>query len=236
MAQIFGFIELEDVVQVDDRTRLSASKSYISKDSMPVTLVRIEPEAGAGFIEVGAPGSYKDWFCDWQYSTPGTKVVSLEITTDAAPVIFTKTLEVLTAAEDILWSADSDLTAYEPDVLKWTPIGRNSFLNVHRTAQRLILDWLNSIRVWKQDGTKLTKDDMATGDDLRKLSTFWALESIFFGISNKVDDVFLAKSRTYSSKRKECQDTTSIMADFNGDGEVETNERSDLRSVTMVRR
>jgi hypothetical protein len=234
---IFGYLEVEPVVQVNDRTRLSAAKSFISKDSAPVSLVRIEPEAGAGFITVSGPIlSAKDWFIDWQYSTPGIKQVSLEITTDGAPQVFTKEIEILTAAQDMLWSSDSDLVAQENDILNWTPPGRNSFLNIHRAAQKRILDWLAGIRVFKRDGTKLEKADMLASDDLNMLSTYWALQLIFEAISNKPDDVFAQKARDYRAKVNDLKNAGRIQADFNGNGTLDKTDNNDMRSFRMVRR
>ena len=64
---IFPHIELEDIVQVNDRTRLSAIKSFVSKDEAAVTLVEIEPESGSGFIDVTG-AKQADWF--WTGSIP----------------------------------------------------------------------------------------------------------------------------------------------------------------------
>ena len=56
---IFPNAELEEVVQVDDKTRLDARKSFVSKDEADVTLIEVEPEAGSGFIDVTG-SSFKD--------------------------------------------------------------------------------------------------------------------------------------------------------------------------------
>lgn len=235
---IFGNIELESVVQTNDKTRLNCTKSFISKDETPITLVRIKPEASGSFIQVGTT-LQKDYYLDWEYSTAGTKVVTLEITNGTpTPVVttFTSSIEVVTAATDKLLSSDQELNAVEPDVLKWIPQGRNTFLNVHRKSQQLILDWLDSIRVWRTDGTKLTKDDLSLTDDLKQLSIYITLELIYMGISNKVDDVFLAKAREYRNKSVDIKNRGRIQADFNGNGTLESSEGTDMRSFNMVRR
>lgn len=232
---IFGNIELESVVQVSDKTRLNCVKSFVSKDEAAITLVRIKPETIASFIQVGTTNS-KDYYLDWEYTTDGTKTITLEITTNGAPQTFTKTLEVTSVADDMLLSSDADLVAIEPDVLKWVPAGRNSFLNVHRKSLNLILDWLDSIRIWKTDGTKLTKEDISYTDDLNKLSIYITLELIFMGISNKVDDVFLAKAREYRAKATEMKNRGRIQADFNGDDALDSTENVDMRSYNLVRR
>lgn len=232
---IFGNIELEDVVQTNDKTRLNCVKTFVSKNEAAISLVRIKPSASDSFIQAGTTNQ-KDYYLDWEYSTPGNKTVTLEVTTNGSPQTFTKDITVVNAASDKLLSSDADLVAIEPDVLKWVPAGRNSFLNVHRKSLNLILDWLDSIRIWKTDGTKLTKEDISYTDDLNKLSIYITLELIFMGISNKVDDVFLAKAREYRAKATEMKNRGRIQADFNGDDALDSTENVDMRSYNLVRR
>lgn len=234
----FGYLETEDILQVNDRTRIFAGKSFSPKGSNPIETVRIRANSDEPWITVsGTNIQPKDWFLDWQYATPGTKVVELEITLQGgSPELFSTQLTVLSVADDNLYSSDQDLMAKEGDILKWVKAGRNSFLNFHRKSQDMILDWLDEIRVWKADGSRLTKSDLKPKEDLRKLSTLWTLEMIFFDISNKVDDSFMAKSLDYRSQRIAAQNRGRIQADFNGDGTQEKNENQDMRSFRMVRR
>jgi len=236
---IFGNIELESIVQTNDKTRINCTKTFISKDETPITLCRIKPEATESFIQVSLTSvNAKDFYLDWEYQTDGVKTVTLEITNGVVPVVttFTKQITVITAANDKLLSSDQDLSSLEPDVLKWVPQGKNSFLNVHRNAQALILDWLDSIRVWKDDGSKLTKDDLSYSDDLHQLSIYITLELIYMGISNKVDDVFLSKAREYRNKAVDLKNRGRIQADYDGSGTLDTAEDRDMRSFNMVRR
>lgn len=233
---IFGVLQLETVVQTNDKTRLDATKSFPSKEHAAITLVRIKPSAADSFITVNGTGTTtKDWFIDWQYSSAGTKTVTLEITAGAVET-FTQTISVVTSADDLLFSNDAALTGYEPDILKWVRPGRNSFLDVHRAAQSLILDWLDSIRLWNRDGGKLTKADLSLTDDLTQLSTYWTLMLIFRGLSNKTDDVFAKKASDYESKVMEAKNRGRIQADLNGDAEIDATEGEDQRSYFMVRR
>jgi hypothetical protein len=236
MAKIFGNLELEAVVQTKDKTRLNASKSFSPKGEQPIDQVKISPETGVDLIAVHGAGNPKDWFLDWEYATSGTKTVTLEIKAGAHTETFTRSIEVVSASSDSLYSSDGDLTAIEPDILKWIPSGRNSFLNVHRAAQGLILDWLDSIRVWRNDGTKLTKADLKLTDDLKQLSIYITLELIFMGISNKVDDVFLAKAREYRAKSLDVKNRGRIQADFNGNGTLEKEDAYDMKSFRIYRR
>jgi hypothetical protein len=234
----FGFLEIESVVQVNDRTRLSAVKSFAPKGSSPITLVRIRPEASAPWVTVsGVNLTQKDWFLDWQYDTAGTKTVELEITPDTeAPQVFSKSLLVLTEAEDRLFSTDQDLISKEADVLRWVPQGKNSFLYVHREAQRQILNWLDEMRVYKNDGSRIEKTDLPLSDDLKQLSVDWALALIFGSISNKPDDAFFQKKQDYLSLVESHKRRGRIIADFNGNGTIEQDDNQDLRTFRMVRR
>lgn len=234
----FGIIESEKVVQVNDKTRISAVKSFIARGASPITRVEIQPEASEVMVEVGTnliPQS--QWVLDWVYETAGVKVVSLKITqADLTETTFTQQIEVLTEAEDMLWSDDQDLVTYEADILKWLPDGKASFKFVHRRAQRLILDWLDEIRVYKIRGQRLEKEDMQKTEDLRRLSAMWTLALIFQSLSNRPDDVFAQKSTYYMDRKAEAQSRGRIQADFNNNQVEDDSDNQDMRTFFMVRR
>lgn len=236
---IFPNLEIEELVQVNDKTRLNATKTFVSKDNVAITMVRIEPEAGNGFVDVtgGAPLNSSNWYLDWQYATAGTKTVQVEVTAGTTTT-YSSTIVVVSAATDALWSSDKDLIGYENQIMKWVPPGRNSWLNVHRKAQVLILDWLDSIRVWKKDGTRLTKADFLVTNDVRQLSAYWTLQLIFEDLSNKPDDIFRFKADSYAELVQAAKNRGRIQADFNDNQtDDDVNEDSqDMRSFTMVRR
>lgn len=238
---IFPLIETEPIVQVNDKTRLNCIKSFITKDEAAVTLVEIEPEAGSGFITItgSAPINAKNWYLDWAYATDGVKVVTLRITSNAAPVTFTKSLTVITAADDKLWSDDSDLQILEPDIMSWVRAGRASFLDYHRMAQTRILEWLDNLKIWNIDKEKFTKDDITVAialDDLKRISTYWALELIYGGMSNKPDDVFAKNAADARATRRElCADRSRIRVDFNKDGTTDKLEAYEIKSMRLNR-
>jgi hypothetical protein len=237
---IFPLIESEPTVQEKDKTRLSAVKSFKSNDESAITLVEIEPEAGSGFINVtGSPINPKNWFLDWSYAAAGTKVATVRITTNGAPSTLSKSLVVVTEAVDKLWSDDSDLVSVEPDILGWVRPGRASFKDYHRLSQKRILEWLDNMKVWNKDGAAFTKDDIdlvIAAEDLKRISTYWSLELIFGGLSNKPDDTFAAKEKGYRASRKELQgDRSRIRADYNKDGTTQKNEQFQMRSSRLVR-
>lgn len=236
---IFPLLETEPIVQIGDKTRISASKTFTS-DEPAITLVQIEPEVGAGFINVsGSPVLAKNWVLDWAYATSGTKAITLRVTTNGAPTVFSKTISVVTVAADNLWSNDADLIIHEPDIMKWVKSGRASFLDYHRMAQTRILEWLDNLKLWNQDGYAFTKEDITQAvavEDLKRISTYWVLELIFAGISNKTDDVFFQKQKTYGALRKDLQGERSrIRADFNQDGIIEDFEQVNIKAMRLYR-
>lgn len=233
---VFGHLELESIVQIGDKTRLNATKSFYTKGTNPFDQVKISPEVGVALIDVKGSGAAKEWFLDWQYLTAGVKTVQLQVKSGNETTNYYKTITVISETDDKLLSADADLIQYEPDILKWIPAGRDTFLNVHRASQKLILDWLDSIRVWRSDGTKLTKADIKLTDDLNQLSIYLTLELIFMGISNKSDDVFLVKAKEYRAKAEDVKNRGRIQADFNGNGVLDQGESADMRSFRLVRR
>lgn len=233
---IFPRLRLERVVQVDDSTRLDASSSFISKGESAVTLVEIEPSAGDGFVDVMSSNS-KNWFLDWQYSgTSETKAVSVRVTTDGVPVVYTENLEVLTVADDHLFSDDKDLIDNEEDILKFLPEQRKSFLNVHRKAQELIVADFDERGVVDTRGRPLTKANFVDIDEVRQWSRDLAMSLIFQDLSNAVGDVFSLKSQFYYSEGLKHKDRAYFRVDKNNDMTIDLGEASPFRTVDLVRR
>ena len=227
---IFPVLELEEVLQINDKTRIDAEKTFVSVDEAAITLIEIEPEAGSGFIDVT---SVK--YLDWQYSTDGNKVISLRVTTDGSPVSSTKTLSVLTEASDRLFSSDAELLPYEPNILEWVREGRNSFLDVHRASQDGILSYLDENRIWDSEGNKLTKEAITDLQEVNDWSKFMTLRLIFEGISNAVDDIFREKALRYKELEVKARNRAAIRLDRDGDG-ITDEIKTDLRSTGLFRR
>lgn len=236
---IFPNLELESTLQVNDKTRLSGVKSYVSKDEAAITLVEIEAESGSGFVDVtgaAAPFRASDWFLDWEYATAGVKVVSLRITTDGAPVTITKSITVVTALVDNLFANDNDLVAEENDILKWVRPGRNSHLDTHRKAKDLILKELDRLGIRSSDGSKVIAADLLDVSEVKEWATYLALMLIFKTNSNAVDDVFAKKMDIYSSRIKEVMNRKEFLYDYNRDGTIDFNEFASFQTIDVVRR
>jgi hypothetical protein len=228
---IFPSLELESVVQVNDKTRLDGTKTFLTPDEAAITLVRIEPEAAAGFIDVTNLE-----YLDYSYSTDGTKTVTIEVTTDGAPETFTKDLTVVTAIDDKLFSGDAELVTHEPNILSYVRDGRNSFLDIHRTAQDRILTWLDEHRIWDINGDRLTKDAIVDIEEVNDWSKFMTLAIIFEGISNAVDDIFMQKSAKYKQMAAVAMNRASMRLDRDGDGSIDDEKPTDVRTSRLRRR
>jgi thiol-disulfide isomerase/thioredoxin len=224
-------LETELVAQVDDKIRLDASKSWVTPDESEITDYEIEPYAGAGYIDVS---SLK--YLDYSYSSAGVKVVSVKVTNTEGNTVKTYNLEVLTSAQDNLFSNDSDLQKHEPDILKWVKDGRNGYIDLHRRAQSLILDSLNRLGFTDTEHNRLEKDDVVDVLEIKEWSTYLVLYLIFNGLSNAVDDVFSKKALHYKTEAQRRMLSSTLKLDINGDGELSTSEILDMTSIWVVRR
>lgn len=232
---IFPQLNIENIVQVDDTIRLDASRSYASKGEAAITLVEIEPESGSGFIDVTGTKE-KDRYLDWQYAGASrTVTVSVRVTTDGAPVTYTKDLEVISAADDKLFSNDGDLLQHEEEILKFLPDGKTSFTYMHRRAQELIVEDFNERGVEKSDQTKLTKDDFLDVDEVKQWSIALTLALIFEDNSNVVGDKFSMKAEDYRSRAKGHKHRAFFRVDLNGDGSITAGDKSPYRTKDLVR-
>lgn len=232
---IFPKLQLDRIVQIEDGTRLDSTATFISKDEAAITLVEIEPEAGSGFIDVTGT-KQKDWFLDWQYDGVSRTVdVTVRVTTDGAPVTFTSQMEVITAAEDKLFSDDYDLLVKEEDILKWLPDGRTSFKYKHRQVQTMIIEDFNERGVVDTDGEKLTKDAFVEIDEVRQWALNMALSLIFQDNSNVVGDVYNLKAADYMSDALTHKHRAFFRLDLDGDGSISDGEKSPFRTVGLIR-
>lgn len=231
---IFPNLETEPVVQVADKTRIDASKTFISKDEAAVTLVEIDPGNGV-FVDVTGSSS-RDWFLDWEYATDGEQTIVVRVTTDATPVTKSDTISVISEADDNLFSTDQDLVTHEEEILKYVPKGRNSFLNVHRKMQAIILDEIDERGVQNSDGTRLTKAQVVDVREVNQWSTFGVLYMIMQDLSNSVDDKFQAKAMDYKKRMEFHKNEAFLRLDFNQDGEITKGEQIGVRTGRLLRR
>lgn len=235
---IFPTLEHEAKVQVNDRTRIEALKTFADKSGPVITKVEIEPYAGAGYIDVtgSAPLKADNWYTDYAYDTAGSKVITLRINDGGSPVTVTSTIEVISAADDALFASDADLTQDEPDVLRYVRKGRNTFKDVHREAQKEILDFLDRKGYRSLNGDKISKDMVVDKSEVRTMAKYLALHLIYSGISNVIDDIFSLKASTYWSKYLTASDRKIIGLDLDDSGDVSLGEGVNTRAARLVRK
>lgn len=229
----FPRLDFERVVQVDDKTRLDASASFVTNNEI-VSDVEIEPEAGAGFISVYNTNNDK-WYLDWAYELEGVKTVSVRMTTDIGTKTKTFDLDALTEEEDALFSDDNDLYPYEPNIRKYLPKGKGSFTYAHRAAQEKILSYLDEQRIWKNDGTKYQKHDITEKAEFKLWSVFQTLLIIFEGTQVSNNDIFEEKKMDYMKDMKSARNRASLRLDADGDG-ITDSVPYNIRSTRFYRR
>lgn len=232
---IFGILDIEPEVQVADKTRLRATQSFISKGEANVTLIEIEPEATSGFVDVTG-SSNADWYLDWSYAgISRTVTVSVRITTDGAPVTTTKTIEILSSADDKLFTKDGDIMRYESEILDLLPIGFASFNYMHRKVRNLILNWFDEQGYRSTDGSKITVDQVLDTSVVIKWSESWVLSLVYNDNSNSVDDKFADKSKFYDNRARDARDRAVFELDFDNSGEITAGEKIVVQSNRIYR-
>lgn len=232
---IFPIVESDDIVQVNDKFRISGTKTYISKGEAAITVVEIDPGTGTFVTVTGSPIASKNWFMDFQHSTVGDKTVAVRVTTDGAPITATKTVTVLSAVDDYLFSKDQDLVAIESDVLKYVPEGRASFKYAHREAQGQILEWLYVNGYKKNDGSRFVKADFIDLLEVNYWSRYLTLRLIFKDLSNQVDDIFDKKSKMYENIEHQWRTKSLLKIDVNGDDTLDVYEGFNMTTRRLVR-
>lgn len=226
---IFPVIRNEPIVQVNDRTRIDVSQTFLSPDEAAITLVEIQPTASDDFCDVTSTQ-----FLDWVFSSSADVVVTVRITTDSTPVTATKSISVLSAAEDLLFSGDSDIITHEAEIYRFLRDGRSTFTDIHRVAQELILKDLEKRGITNSDGTKITKEDIYDIEEVKEWSKFLTLSLIFKSASNEVNDFFETKAGMYEKKAEMAANRYTIQLDQDQDDKVDS--MPDLVSGRLVRR
>lgn len=229
----FPKLTLETTIQVDDKIRLDASKSFATTDET-ITDVEIQPEAAEAFISVYNTDEDKRYL-DWAYETDGAKVVSVRLTTNAGTKTKTYDVDVLTEADDALFSTDNDLFPYEPNIHKYLPRGKSSFIYAHRASQKKILAYLDEQRIWKDDRTRYTKTDIVDKEEFRRWSIFQTLLIIFESIQVNSADIFQEKRIGYEKDMYEARNRAALRLDRDGDGNTDDPPYDNV-STRMIRR
>lgn len=240
---IFHKLNLEDIVQTDDATRIDASQTFVSPDEGAIVLMRVSPDNGVTWYDVTNIDPEKRYL-DWAYNTDGDKTIKLEVTTDSSAASEKDfLLSVISKQDDCLFSSDSDLRKHEPEILCFLRRGRKSFLDVHRCAQKIIIDWLamqidvKDCEIDTSDGCvvrKLTKKDLYDLEEVRSWSVYQALIIIFEGLSNQEGDVYSQKVARYSELMYRARSRSEVTTDFDQDGKADYKEK--MRTTRLTRK
>lgn len=222
---LFPVLQNETIVQVGDKTRLDARKSFANGGDS-ITLLEIDAGDGAGFIDVTATK-----YLDTSYSTDADKIIEVRLNSTE---VGTFGIHVITEEDDNLFSEDYDLELHEPDILRYVRDGRNTYKDIHRRVQTLLIDWLDENRFWKNNQDRYTKDDLVDIQDFKESSIYWVLNLIFEGLSDKVDDKWSQKALMYKGKAFEARSRGTLRLDANGDGTI-IGEKVDNWSKRLTR-
>lgn len=329
---IFALLDYEKEVQLEDKTRLDASKSFASKAASELTTIQITAGVGASAVEVFSPNP-DEVFLDWVYEslaididstnntllfneggstltatisggsyTLSTLATEIQTQMDAAgaftytvsanssgtltisatgsfelvacdlleQLFFTTGLlstsqesdmveygirkivvaigngtltdtknfyqRVYSEDGDRLFCSNQDLTAHEPDLMKWVPQGRSSFKDVIRRSQKLIIAWLDEKGYVNVYGNKFDKHDIIDLEEVRQWSIFQTLKLIMQGLSNVTDDVFDKKAKEYSKFEEAARQRVILRIDTNRDGAADAMEGLSISSGSLYRR
>ena len=239
---LFPSMTFETVLQIDEKTRLDASRSFVTDDEV-ITDILIQPSASDPFISVYNGGDADKWVIDWAYELDSFKDVAVQIV--AVSGSKTKTymagINVLTEEIDALLSTDNDILPFEPKIHRYLPRGKNSFIYAHRKAQERIIAYLDEQRIWKNDNSRYGKLDLSTVTDpefkeqFRQWSSFETLLIIFESFQVSSGDLFQEKKLEYTALRNSARTRSALRLDQDGDGELDITPY-DIRTTRMVRR
>lgn len=160
----------------------------------------------------------------------GLRKVTLTVASISESTSIDQYVEVYTPEGDALFSEDSDLVAHENDIMKWLPQGKSSFTDLHRRAQRLILDWVDRQGYRDDEQKRITKFAFVQNADVRVWSTYVVLKLFFMGVQNQTDDVFKKKALYYEKLEIEARDRAVLNLDLDNDGKEDKTDGPDIRS------
>lgn len=202
---------------VDERGRVSCTPSQALEFQPTKTLKDLMQHLGfSGKEMTGTPVEYglrKIVLTVESTTTPGPVVVD---TASAASYI-----AVYTPEGDALFSDDADLVSEEPDIMKWLPAGRSSYMDLHRKSQKLILDFMDRQGYRDDNGDKITKLAFVDNSDVRLWSYYQVLRLFFMGAQNAKDDVFKDKAKYYEKLEIASRDRAILSLDLDGDKELD---------------
>lgn len=229
---VFSVIKSDDQVFTGDKIRIDVSGSFLAPGLTFATISHeVSTDGGVTWYNVTAKKTV-----DWIFTTAGVKTISLRLsTTEPQSVVSTKTITVLNLATQGLFSKDADLYEQEPEIDEYLPKKWSSWNMVHYASQKWIMDLLDEKGIFDQDGNKYVVADVLDVEQLRQLSIYKTLETIYQGNSKIVGDLFSIKRDKYSQLVNTKASRSNLVLDYNKNEEADPYEKTDLHTV-IVRR
>jgi hypothetical protein len=225
---IFPKIRTDKVVQIDDMLRIDCRQSIISDFDLIEKIEIIPDDELDTKIEIEA-SKVDDLFLDWVYEYEGEVTAKILITlveTETIDEVEVNkaiekevTFEVLSVEDDNLFSSDSDIITNEPDLFRYLPEGRSSFLYAHREAQTRIMAFLDEQRIWKiADESRYTVADIKDIEEFKHWSRFYALHIIFNSLVVSVGDIFEQKANYYADMMTSARKRATLRLEQDNNG------------------
>lgn len=227
-ASIIG--SLPPKVQIGEKFRLDLSRTYIHVSEHNIHLLQVTIDSTTWDIST-------EKYFDYDFSTSGSKTISVYVeSSGAGHPSATKdfTIEVVSQADEKLFSKDTDIIPFEPDLYQWLPEGKADYRYVHRLAQTRILAKLDEMGIHDEDGEKLTIDDITDIGEFTECSKFMVLRLIFESLSNQVGDIFHEKARRYMEFEEAACNRVKIRLDLDNDGAADEKVRALTRGIFRV--
>jgi len=147
-----------------------------------------------------------------------------------------KTLLIVSERADRLFATDDMLRQKESDILRYVVDGRATFKDVHRRAQKEIMEWLDTQGFVDDFEDKFTVRRIRDTDEVAAWATNLTLKLIFRSVHNAKDDVFVTKAKYYEGQETFYRGRAVLRIDTNQDGQVDLHEQVDIRSCRVLRR
>lgn len=229
---IFPIIKSDEKVFNGDKISFDFSKSFITPDETLAPAPNHQASFDGGVTWIDVTNSKK---IDFIYSTPGTKTVKLRVTAVSGNVVTDKVITVLDVVAQKLFSTDSDLYRFEPEIDSLLPKKWTSWNLVHLESQKYFMDWLDEKRIYSENGSKYAVNDLTDRDQIRQFSIFKTLELIYSGTFNQTGDIYSGKRDKYRELANDKLAKSTISLDYNKNGNADEGERTDLNSVVLRR-
>lgn len=226
----------EEIIQVNDKTRIDVSGTFVSGDA--ITDIEIQPSANDSFISVY--NSDQDlWLLDWAYSTSGAKVISVRATDGTDTITSTFSITCVSEADDNLYSNDNQIFQIESELKKYIPPGRNSYKHLHREAQSRIINYLDRKNINDPNtDAPYDKNKLNMNNELSKWSLYETIYMIYTDLFLSGGDKFKAKMMQYKDLRNDERNRALVRIDTDGNGTFDSSfdEAQDMKSFQMVLR